>query len=79
MSGASDANKEFTEQLRLQELYGQKPGDGQKTGDDPYTYTDPEDGTLYDWDPEKKAWFPKVWTSLPLGLCFPTVHLVQSL
>ncbi|XP_034462481.1 HIV Tat-specific factor 1 isoform X1 [Hippoglossus hippoglossus] len=56
MSGASDANKEFTEQLRLQELYGQKTG----AGPDPYTYTDPEDGTPYDWDPEKKAWFPKI-------------------
>ncbi|CAB1445203.1 unnamed protein product [Pleuronectes platessa] len=56
MSGPSDANKEFMEQLRQQELYGQKAA----AGPDPYTYTDPEDGTLYDWDPEKKAWFPKI-------------------
>ncbi|XP_019952763.2 17S U2 SnRNP complex component HTATSF1 [Paralichthys olivaceus] len=56
MSGASDANKEFMEQLRLQDLYGQRTEDGS----DPYTYTDPEDGTVYDWDPEKKAWFPKI-------------------
>ncbi|XP_017581205.1 HIV Tat-specific factor 1 [Pygocentrus nattereri] len=56
MSGDSDRNKEFLEQLRLQELYGQKREDG----DDPYTYVDPEDGTVYDWDHDKKAWFPKI-------------------
>ncbi|XP_044078186.1 HIV Tat-specific factor 1 [Siniperca chuatsi] len=56
MSGGSDANKEFLEQLRLQELYSQRNEDGS----DPNTYTDPEDGTVYDWDHEKKAWFPKI-------------------
>ncbi|KAF3705678.1 HIV Tat-specific factor 1 [Channa argus] len=56
MSGESDANKEFAEQLRMQELYGQRKEDGT----DPYTYTDPEDGTVYDWDHDKKAWFPKI-------------------
>lgn len=40
----------------MQELYGQRKDDGS----DPNTYTDPEDGTMYDWDHEKKAWFPKV-------------------
>ena len=25
-----------------------------------YTYTDASDGTVYLWDEEKKAWFPKV-------------------
>lgn len=56
MTGESDANKEFMEQLRMQELYSQRAADSS----DPYTYTDPEDGTLYDWNHEKKAWFPKV-------------------
>ncbi|XP_030009857.1 17S U2 SnRNP complex component HTATSF1 isoform X2 [Sphaeramia orbicularis] len=56
MSGDSDANKEFMDQLRMQELYGQRNEDGS----DPYTYVDPEDGTVYDWDHEKKAWFPKI-------------------
>ncbi|MCJ8742146.1 hypothetical protein PDJAM_G00078680 [Pangasius djambal] len=56
MSGDSDGNREFHEQLRLQELYGQRRDDG----DDPYTYVDPEDGTVYDWDHDKKAWFPKI-------------------
>lgn len=57
MSGDSDGNKEFHEQLRLQRLYEQR-GEGGK--DDPYTYVDPEDGTVYDWDHEKRAWFPKI-------------------
>ncbi|XP_034168220.2 HIV Tat-specific factor 1 [Pangasianodon hypophthalmus] len=56
MSGDLDGNREFHEQLRLQELYGQRRDDG----DDPYTYVDPEDGTVYDWDHDKKAWFPKI-------------------
>ncbi|XP_070773895.1 17S U2 SnRNP complex component HTATSF1 [Enoplosus armatus] len=56
MSGGPDNNKEFMEQLRLQELYGQR----NEGGSDPNTYTDPEDGTVYDWDHEKKAWFPKI-------------------
>ncbi|XP_051256534.1 HIV Tat-specific factor 1 [Dicentrarchus labrax] len=56
MSGGPEANKEFMEQLRMQELYGQRNEDGS----DPYTYTDPQDGTVYDWDHEKKAWFPKI-------------------
>lgn len=25
-----------------------------------YTYTDPNDGTVYEWHEEKRAWFPKV-------------------
>ncbi|KAG5843637.1 hypothetical protein ANANG_G00153050 [Anguilla anguilla] len=56
MSGNLHGNKEFDEQLRMQQLYGQRTGDK----DDPYTYTDPEDGTVYDWDQDKKAWFPKI-------------------
>lgn len=56
MSGGDQANKDFKEQLRMQELYAQRNADDS----DPYTYTDPEDGTVYDWDHEKKAWFPKV-------------------
>ncbi|XP_049893308.1 HIV Tat-specific factor 1 [Epinephelus moara] len=56
MSDQASANKELMEQLRMQELYGQRNADGS----DPFTYTDPEDGTVYDWDHEKKAWFPKI-------------------
>ncbi|CAB1315933.1 unnamed protein product [Coregonus sp. 'balchen'] len=56
MSGDTDGNKEFHEQLRLQQLYGQRQGGGA----DPNTFVDPEDGTVYDWDHDKKAWFPKI-------------------
>lgn len=56
MGDGAEANKEFMEQLRLQELYGRTKEDGSN----PFTYTDPEDGTVYDWDQEKKAWFPKI-------------------
>lgn len=72
MSGESDPNKEFMEQLRLQELYGQRKEDGS----DPYTYTDPEDGTVYDWDHEKKAWFPKVRAFFDSQLFFLKLFLV---
>lgn len=61
MSGKPNANKEFLEQLQMQELYGRKREDNS----DSITYTDPADGTVYDWDPEKKAWFPKVWDTFP--------------
>ncbi|XP_077165097.1 17S U2 SnRNP complex component HTATSF1 [Paroedura picta] len=54
---SADRNEEFYQQLRLQELYGKKAPEGES---DPFTYTDPADGTQYEWDRDKKAWFPKV-------------------
>lgn len=54
---SSDGNEEFYRQLRLQELYGKKEAEGES---DPLTYTDSTDGTEYEWDRDKKAWFPKV-------------------
>ncbi|XP_012510940.1 PREDICTED: HIV Tat-specific factor 1 [Propithecus coquereli] len=63
MSGNNlDGNDEFDEQLRMQELYGDaKDGD---TQNDPGGETDsfgqqPAD-TPYEWDLDKKAWFPKI-------------------
>ncbi|XP_067404165.1 17S U2 SnRNP complex component HTATSF1 [Emydura macquarii macquarii] len=56
--GGSDGNEEFYQQLRLQQLYeARRSGAGEA---DPFTYVDPADGTAYEWDREKKAWFPKV-------------------
>ncbi|XP_061454701.1 HIV Tat-specific factor 1 [Rhineura floridana] len=55
--GGSDRNEEFYQQLRLQELYSKKEDEG---GEEPFTYTDSADGTQYEWDRDKKAWFPKV-------------------
>lgn len=42
----------FEEQLKLEELERRKR-DGTLTKKDP-------DGTIYEWDDDKKAWFPKV-------------------
>lgn len=55
-------NDEFDEQLRMQELYGDpKEGD---TQNEPSGETDslgqPPDDTPYEWDLDKKAWFPKI-------------------
>lgn len=52
-----DGNKEFYEQLRLQQLCEEREAAG---GLDPFTYKDPTDGTEYEWDMDKKAWFPKI-------------------
>ncbi|XP_059106960.1 HIV Tat-specific factor 1 [Peromyscus eremicus] len=63
MSGNNlSGNDEFDEQLRMQELYGDpKEGDTQK---DPSGETEslgqPPDDTPYEWDLDKKAWFPKI-------------------
>ncbi|XP_038604576.1 HIV Tat-specific factor 1 [Tachyglossus aculeatus] len=67
MSGAAAAikdddnngNEELREQLRLQQLYGEAQPGGPRDGD-PYTFVDPADGEAYEWDRDKKAWFPKI-------------------
>lgn len=46
----------FEEQLKLEELEKRKR-DGTLTKKDP-------DGTVYEWDDDKKAWFPKVCTTM---------------
>lgn len=46
----------FEEQLKLEELERRKR-DGTLTKKDP-------DGTVYEWDDDKKAWFPKVCTKM---------------
>ncbi|XP_034341728.1 17S U2 SnRNP complex component HTATSF1 [Arvicanthis niloticus] len=64
MSGSSlSGNDEFDEQLRMQELYGGDPKEGD-TQNEPSGETDslgqPPDDTPYEWDLDKKAWFPKI-------------------
>lgn len=46
---------EFEKQLELEEKEKQR-----SSGTDPYTYVDPNDGTVYEWDVQKNAWFPKL-------------------
>ncbi|KAM9180538.1 17S U2 SnRNP complex component HTATSF1 isoform 1-T2 [Dugong dugon] len=63
MSGNNlNANDEFDEQLRMQELYGDpKDGDPQEDpgGEADSLEQQPAD-TPYEWDLDKKAWFPKI-------------------
>uniref|UniRef100_A0A8C5U8N3 17S U2 SnRNP complex component HTATSF1 n=1 Tax=Malurus cyaneus samueli TaxID=2593467 RepID=A0A8C5U8N3_9PASS len=54
-----DGNEEFYRQLQLQQQYEAKPAEGEGESD-PFTYVDPADGAAYEWDREKKAWFPKI-------------------
>ena len=55
----ADEDEDFEFQLRQQQLHaetaGQQP-EGEQSGSN---YTDPNDGTVYEWDAEKRAWFPK--------------------
>lgn len=51
------ANDQFQVQLDLEE---QEKRLKEEIGDDPYTYVDPNDGTVYEWNHDKKAWFPKI-------------------
>ncbi|XP_045758955.1 17S U2 SnRNP complex component HTATSF1-like [Mirounga angustirostris] len=63
MSGNNlDGNDEFDEQLRKQELYGDaKDGDTQKDpSGEPDSFGQQPADTQYEWDLEKKAWFPKI-------------------
>lgn len=51
-------NDEFERQLLLESK--EKALKEQNVKNNPYLRTDPTDGTLYEYDPEKKAWFPKI-------------------
>ncbi|XP_020827440.1 17S U2 SnRNP complex component HTATSF1 isoform X1 [Phascolarctos cinereus] len=57
-SNRRDDNDQFNEQLRLQQLYEERTR--MPEGNDPYTYVDQASGTAYEWDLDKKAWFPKI-------------------
>ncbi|XP_072019496.1 17S U2 SnRNP complex component HTATSF1-like [Amphiura filiformis] len=48
-----DGQEEFEHQLALENEEARKQEQG-------YIYTDPNDGTVYEWDDEKQAWFPRV-------------------
>ena len=50
---------DFEYQLQAQKEFLEGSAPQQQEG---YTYVDPSDGTVYEWDTEKRAWFPKVGT-----------------
>ncbi|XP_069318887.1 17S U2 SnRNP complex component HTATSF1 [Eulemur rufifrons] len=63
MSGNNlDGNNEFDEQLRMRELYGDaKDGDIQNVPDgETDSFGQQPADTPYEWDLDKKAWFPKI-------------------
>ncbi|KAI8498377.1 HIV Tat-specific factor 1 [Branchiostoma belcheri] len=49
------AEEDFEFQLQQEEIQRRHQEEG-----DPFTYTDPNDGTVYEWDQQKQAWFPKI-------------------
>lgn len=57
-----DGKDDFDEQLRMQKLYGDtQDGDTQKgPGRENISFGQPPDDTPYEWDLDKKAWFPKI-------------------
>nr|KAF6492242.1 HIV-1 Tat specific factor 1 [Molossus molossus] len=57
-----DGRDDFDEQLRMQKLYGDtKDGDTQKDpGGETSSLGQQPDDTPYEWDLDKKAWFPKI-------------------
>ncbi|KYN16766.1 PREDICTED: HIV Tat-specific factor 1 homolog [Trachymyrmex cornetzi] len=57
---SSDRKKSL--QMEKEEESGPEAGAAEVFGfeNDTHTYTDPNDGSVYFWDKEKNAWFPKV-------------------
>ena len=51
---------EFEYQLHAEQEEREKKGE-QVEVNNAATYTDPTDGTVYEWDSEKNGWFPKVY------------------
>eukprot|EP00116_Pleurobrachia_bachei_P004517 sb/3464779/ len=51
--GSTQPVDELEYQLKAEELEKQKTAAG-------HFYTDPTDGTCYEWDAEKRAWFPRI-------------------
>ena len=49
---------DFEFQLESERLHAAEGNEG--GWDKQRTYTDPNDGTVYEWDVERKGWFPKV-------------------
>ena len=54
-------NKDFEFQLRAEQEFKatQQLQQGNRS-EGSGTYVDPRDGTVYEWDPQRKGWFPKV-------------------
>jgi len=60
--GKSSDNKETSDSTEKKKDSGPETSTANAFGfeNDTHTYTDPNDGSVYFWDKEKNAWFPKV-------------------
>ena len=61
----SSSSKEF-----LQELKEKAKSSVPEVAEERQTYVDPTDGTVYEWNSEKRGWFPKVLILLDVD-CIP--------
>ena len=58
---AAKDTKELIDELKLKSAAVESSeGPSQEASSGPKVYTDPNDGTQYEWDDQKRAWFPKV-------------------
>lgn len=55
---SSSDSKDFLQELKEQAK--SSVSDGSDDQERPKTRVDPSDGTVYEWDGEKRGWFPKV-------------------
>ena len=62
MAGSKEMD-EFEYQLQAQQHSTQETPSSTET----QTYTDPNDGTVYEWDSQRRGWFPKVNDQYSIG------------
>ena len=62
--------KEFLEELKEQAKSAES-----RAENDELTYVDPSDGTVYEWDSDKKGLFPKVFIDLVSQLSVHTSYI----
>lgn len=55
---ATSEGNDFEFQLKAEQQYGASTAPQQPTA--ATVYTDPRDGTVYEWDAQRQGWFPKV-------------------
>lgn len=56
---AGNANEETDDFLQELKQQAKESGQNEASSNDK-TWTDPKDGTTYEWDHQKKGWFPKI-------------------
>ena len=58
---AAKDTKELIDELKLKSAAVESSEDpSEETSSSSKLYTDPNDGTQYEWDDKRRAWFPKV-------------------